>query len=120
MSVLLEKKEKTEITTGFFRFEFLRVVYRYVKNWHGQIPVHRTCNQEGLGSSHPEIFSAEVSHLLSQLKFLPSFALIVLFTLHLCLISSTLLLLHSVWKTNIIYSTSKNFDLVFAYYFCFC
>ena len=56
MSVLLEKKEKTEITTGFFRFEFLRVVYRYVKNWHGQIPVHRTCNQEGLGSSHPQIF----------------------------------------------------------------
>lgn len=56
MSVLLEKKEKTEITTGFFRFEFLRVVYRYVKNWHGQIPVHRTCNQEGLGSSHTQIF----------------------------------------------------------------
>ena len=56
MSVLLEKKEKTEITTGFFRFEFLRVVYSYVKNWHGQIPVHRTCNQEGLGSSHPQIF----------------------------------------------------------------
>ena len=56
MSVLLEKKEKTEITTGFFRFEFLTVVYRYVKNWHGQIPVHRTCNQEGLGSSHTQIF----------------------------------------------------------------
>ena len=65
-------------------------------------------------------FSVEVSHLLSQLKFLPSFALIVLFTLHLCSIPSTLLLLHSVWKTNIIYSTSKNFDLVFASYFCFC
>lgn len=28
-------------------------------------------------------FSVEVFHLLSQLKFLPSFALIVLFTLHL-------------------------------------
>lgn len=65
-------------------------------------------------------FSVEVFHLLSQLKFLPSFALIVLFTLHLCSIPSTLLLLHSVWKTNIIYSTSKNFDLVFASYFCLC
>ena len=56
MSVLLEKKEKTEITPGFFRFEFLRVVYLYVKKWHDQIPVHWPCNQDGLGSSHTQIF----------------------------------------------------------------
>ena len=56
MSVLVEKKEKTEITTGFFRFEFLRVVYLYVKKWHDQIPVHWPCNQDGLGSSHTQIF----------------------------------------------------------------
>lgn len=108
MSVLLEQKKKKKNRDNNWLFRVCMSRSGMTKYLRIGPAIRRVWVQVTL-----RFFSVAVFHLLSLLKFFPSFALIVLFTLHLCSIPSTLLLLHSVWRTNIIYSTSKNFDFVF-------